>query len=366
MPIVAFSQADSSASAGGGAEGEVCLHNAVDVVNVNEDNVYHETDNSTEHTVHVGGNFTERTVGSAGGVLTERFDVADNFTEHTVSVGDNSTEHTVRVGGNSTERTVGSAGGLLTERFVVAGEDTERANVGAGGNSTERAVGSAGGVLTERFDVAGKDTERVKGGAGVAGGARLRRFTERIVVADRCLKRVEVGEGIEETAGLADRSEAISEASISLIREMAKRIVYSIKASGLSLDVIGWNLDCETRTFSLSQRNEDRALFRYLSIHEDEPMSIAELETIASLASRYALVCREMKPCVGHLYAAFAGLSRGRFGGNKSVKVRLSEEAKHGIRRWRAFLCLQELDRFRARRPMLDMMPRQIAKESRL
>ena len=137
-------------------------------------------------------------------------------------------------------------------------------------------------------------------------------------------------------------------------------------ASGLSLDVIGWNLDCETRTFSLSQRNEDRALFRFLSIHEDEPVAIAELETIASLASRYALVCREMKPYVWHLYAAFAGLSRGRFGGNKSVKVRLSEEAKHGIRRWRAFLCLQELDRFRARRPMLDMMPRQIAKESRL
>ena len=82
------------------------------------------------------------------------------------------------------------------------------------------------------------------------------------------------------------------------------------------------------------------------------------METIASLASRYALVCREMKPYVGHLYAVFAGMSRGRFGGNKSAKVGMSEEAKHCIRRWRAFLCLQELDRDRARRPMLDLVIR--------
>ena len=128
--------------------------------------------------------------------------------------------------------------------------------------------------------------------------------------------------------------------------------------SGTNLDVIGWNLDCRNKTFSLSERNADRALWRFLQLDEEGLVAISDLDTIASLASRYALVCREMKPYVGHLYAVFAGMSRGRFGGNKKTKVVLSEEAKHSIRRWRAFLCLQELDRDRARRPMMDLVIR--------
>lgn len=110
---------------------------------------------------------------------------------------------------------------------------------------------------------------------------------------------------------------------------------------GTALDVIGWNLDCSSQSFSMSGRNADRALYRFLQIDENEPVAIAHLETIASLASRYALVCREMKPYVGHLYASFAGMKRGRFGGNKSVKVNLSEEARHCIRpRHQTVACL--------------------------
>ena len=84
------------------------------------------------------------------------------------------------------------------------------------------------------------------------------------------------------------------------------------------------------------------------------------LEELASLAARYAIVNPEMRLYVGHLYALLAGLDRGRYSrGGSNVRVQLSEEAKHCIRRWRAVLCLQELDGAGVRRPITEMVPRE-------
>ena len=47
--------------------------------------------------------------------------------------------------------------------------------------------------------------------------------------------------------------------------------------SGTNLDVIGWNLDCRDKTFSLSERNADRALWRFLQVDEEGLVAISDL-----------------------------------------------------------------------------------------
>jgi hypothetical protein len=110
----------------------------------------------------------------------------------------------------------------------------------------------------------------------------------------------------------------------------------------------------------MSRRNMCKALFLFFGVEENEMVSLHVLEKLASLATRYAIINPEMRPYVGQLYAPLAGQVRGRYSrGGLAVKVQLSEEAKHCIRRWRAVLCLQELEGTRVRRPISEMVPRE-------
>jgi len=134
--------------------------------------------------------------------------------------------------------------------------------------------------------------------------------------------------------------------------------------SGRSLPMIGWQCDLDggnpdrgEGTVGLSQKNADKALYTFLKVDEDEPIAMADLETMASLASRYALICRYMKPLVGQLYKEFVG-RRGR--ARKAERVMVSSKTKMCIRRWRAFLALTICDQPVHGRPMRDFCEKRI------
>ena len=113
---------------------------------------------------------------------------------------------------------------------------------------------------------------------------------------------------------------------------------------GRALDIIGWSVDCVTQRVSMSEKNARKALAVFFGVDLEEPVSIGWIRKASALATRYGVIHPEMKPYVGHLYAHLAGVSGGRCSrGGDQVRVSLSEEAKHCLRRWRAFICLQEL-----------------------
>ena len=126
---------------------------------------------------------------------------------------------------------------------------------------------------------------------------------------------------------------------------------------GRSMDVLGWNIDLDSMSFSLSVKNSNNAITRFVTLDENAGVKAKSIESLASLASRYSKVCREMKPYVGILFAELSRVGHRLHNGRRSWLI-LSESAKVNIRRWRAFLCLQELEPARFRRSMLDFADR--------
>ena len=87
------------------------------------------------------------------------------------------------------------------------------------------------------------------------------------------------------------------------------------------MDVIGYTLDLGKQVVTLSHRNYLKTLYLFFSVDTAAPVPVKSMERIASLASRYSGICREMKPFTKALYSSYAGLR------NKSTSVRLKDDA---------------------------------------
>ena len=98
------------------------------------------------------------------------------------------------------------------------------------------------------------------------------------------------------------------------------------------MDVIGHTLDLGKQIVTLSHCNYLKTLYLFFSVDTAAPVPVKSMERIASLASRYSGICREMKPFTKALYSSYAGLR------NKSTSVRLKDDAVHSIEMWRAML----------------------------
>ena len=127
---------------------------------------------------------------------------------------------------------------------------------------------------------------------------------------------------------------------------------------GRQLVLLGWLIDCDSRTVTMSEKNALKAMSIVLGADLEGLVAIGWIRKVASLLSRYAVIHPEMKPYVGHLYDHLAGVSGGGYSRSGDlVRVRLFVEAKHCLRRWRAFLCLQELGGEKYRRPIAELVP---------
>jgi len=105
---------------------------------------------------------------------------------------------------------------------------------------------------------------------------------------------------------------------------------------GRVLDWIGWEINLDSLMVSVSRRNFLKCLYGFASVEEDRPVPVRTLEKLASWSSRYATVCRQMKPFSSELYRATSGRLR-------NVSINLTVEAPGAVRcikMWRSLLCL--------------------------
>jgi hypothetical protein len=65
---------------------------------------------------------------------------------------------------------------------------------------------------------------------------------------------------------------------------------------GRQLDMLGWSIDLESRTITLSERNRLKTLYGLLQVDVDQPVRVSDVERLASWASRYGLVMPVLKP----------------------------------------------------------------------
>ena len=106
---------------------------------------------------------------------------------------------------------------------------------------------------------------------------------------------------------------------------------------GRTLPMLGWQVDLNERTVSLADHNFHKTLHAFFQVEVLGFVSLAEMETLASLASRYALVARPMRPFVNSMHRCKASFS------HKSGRCKLPQETIWDIYIWRAFLVLLRL-----------------------
>ena len=102
--------------------------------------------------------------------------------------------------------------------------------------------------------------------------------------------------------------------------------------SGRRLDMIGWLIDLDAQLVTISDRNFDKTVHAFFSFNIDEPITLHQVQVMASLASRYTQINVLMKVHVWALYE-FQQTFR-----SHSACRRLTDSAHLEVLLWRAFL----------------------------
>ena len=69
--------------------------------------------------------------------------------------------------------------------------------------------------------------------------------------------------------------------------------------SGRQLDMIGWLIDLDTQLVTISDKNFNKTLHVFFSFNVVEPVTLHQVQVMASLASRYTQINVLMKVHVG-------------------------------------------------------------------
>ena len=104
-------------------------------------------------------------------------------------------------------------------------------------------------------------------------------------------------------------------------------------------------MDLDKQVVMMSRRNLLKNMYLFFSTDTDRAVTVATMETIAPLASRYSDICREMRPFSKALHGSYRGLT------NRRASIKLKEDAIRSIEMWRAMLCMLAFDETRFARP---------------
>jgi hypothetical protein len=102
---------------------------------------------------------------------------------------------------------------------------------------------------------------------------------------------------------------------------------------GRALDNIGFRVDLDARRVGISLKNLYSAFYAFFSLPIDGRVTKQAMERVASLASRYCLICRVMAPFSRPLYTSYTGRR------SESATFTLNAEARLAVRLWRVVLC---------------------------
>jgi hypothetical protein len=124
---------------------------------------------------------------------------------------------------------------------------------------------------------------------------------------------------------------------------------------GRRLDFIGWQVDLDAQSVTLSERNLYKTIFAFFSFDVRGKVSRKQVETMASLASRCSQLCRPMRPYTKALYDMINTFP------DRHVRRTLSALAKVDIAVWRAFLLLSHFDAEHLSRPITSFAVREVS-----
>jgi hypothetical protein len=102
--------------------------------------------------------------------------------------------------------------------------------------------------------------------------------------------------------------------------------------SGRRLDMIGWLIDLDAQLVTISEKNFNKTLHAFFSFNIVEPVTLHQVQVMASLASRYTQISVVMKVHVGALYQFQKSFP------SHSARRRLPESARVEVLLWRSFL----------------------------
>jgi hypothetical protein len=122
--------------------------------------------------------------------------------------------------------------------------------------------------------------------------------------------------------------------------------------SGRRLEMIGWTFDLDQHSVSISERNHLKTVYCFFAVDTTKPQHLRTWQGIASRASRYAAVCRQMRPYTSAFHRTVQ-----RFKDDTVVTRIPDSDSIFDLLMWRTFLCLsafkeklyaRQLDTFRS------------------
>lgn len=114
---------------------------------------------------------------------------------------------------------------------------------------------------------------------------------------------------------------------------------------GRRIPVIGYIIDLDSKLLTIDSKNVNRAIYGFLSVRLDAPITLRMMQRLASWGSRYANVCVFMRPFVRALYRGYAGRS-----GLATFPIPV--DAARSIRMFRVLLLLVVVDERRFARQL--------------
>ena len=101
---------------------------------------------------------------------------------------------------------------------------------------------------------------------------------------------------------------------------------------GRQLVFIGWSVDLESRTVTMSLDNFNKFAFVLFDLDISKKVQVRVLEQVASLGSRYALILREMRTITAAVYRNYSGIT------NHNCFIEWHNDAIVAVILWRAIL----------------------------
>ena len=117
------------------------------------------------------------------------------------------------------------------------------------------------------------------------------------------------------------------------------------REQGRRLDWLGWSMDLDLRTVTIAKHNFLKTMYEFFNFDVEGVVSVNKMETLASLASRYSMLCWAMKPYTHQFYSFISGTRNTR----KSRK--LDSLAQFDVLMWRSYLVVLRLDESTHSRP---------------
>ena len=107
--------------------------------------------------------------------------------------------------------------------------------------------------------------------------------------------------------------------------------------TGPILDWIGWEINLQMKTVTIADHNLYKTLYGFFNIHQDQQITVREVQRLASWSARYSLRCRYMRPFTYYLFQSIKGWTL------SEATIKMEGSLWMVVQLWQIFLILCNL-----------------------